>query len=277
MPLPLSQRKSLRDNEEHLKNAHETIKAALGVDWTFEFDFELITSKCTDSYVQESLGECFYKEVATNVAECIAEQTKDEMIKEALLEANTNQKIIVAPNEDKKFTQYWSYEFVNGDLKVHFRPSIANISDVKYFKLASIIPSPGVFSLPARINLKENAEKFTEALEKAKEVTKMDWSYDESSLESVYPNIEQTYQERIGDIFSEIVTNICYNLATRSADAMVLEALQEIAPNAKIVFKYDSKQSDYWVWKFVGGDLVVSFKSICNTGDNSYLDFEKLL
>ncbi|KAM9984295.1 hypothetical protein ACTFIZ_004006 [Dictyostelium cf. discoideum] len=277
MPLPLVTRKSLRDNEEKLKENVEKIQQALGVEWTYEFDFETILAKCTEEYVKNDLGGLFYKDIAGNIADCIERCSKDEMSKEALVEANTAQKIVLIPNDDKKFNAYWKYEFVNGELRVYFKPNICNVSDLSYFKLETIIPSPGVYSLPARINLKEKQEKFTESLEKVKAVTKMEWTLDESSLETLYPSLDKSYQERIGDIFSEILDYACENIVKRCGDEMVCEAVQEACPSGKIVFKFDAKQSEYWKWKFADGELHISFKSICNTSDNCYYDFEKLL
>ncbi|KAF2078019.1 hypothetical protein CYY_000657 [Polysphondylium violaceum] len=277
MPLPLVARKSLRDNQEHLDAAVEKIKAALGVEWTFEIDFETIMAKVTDSdYVKNSPGECFYKEVAGYVAECIDRAAKNEMVKEALIEANTNSKIIVALNEDKKNSSYWTYKFNNGTLELLFK-SICNTSDICYFKLENIIPTPGVYSLPARMNLKAAEEKFNEAFEKIKVATGADWSLDEASLEALYPSIDKSYQESIGDIFSEIVEYAAQNITKRLGDEMVKEAFLELTPNSKLVFKCNPKLGSYWEYAFQDGNLVISFRSICNTSDVAYYDFEKLL
>ncbi|EFA82166.1 hypothetical protein PPL_04586 [Heterostelium album PN500] len=268
MPLPLAARKSIRDNEEHLTNAVETIKSALGVEWTFEFDFETLLAKVESAdYVKNDPGSFFYKDVATNVAECVKSfATKDEMVKEALIEANANSKVIVRVNEDKKNTSYWKYIFENNNLVLLFRASPANISDITYFDLPSIIPSPGVLSLKARLNLKENGEKFQTALEEIKEATKNDWTYDESSIETCYTTFDFD-KDRIGDIFAEIITNIAYNIKTRCKDEMILEAFNEVNTNNKIVFRHLPKQSDYWTFAFTSGDLIVSYKSICNVSD----------
>eukprot|EP01133_Synstelium_polycarpum_P006582 gene6582-7639_t len=276
MPLSLTARKSLRDNEESLKENTEKLKEILGIDWTFEFDFETILTKCTDDYVQRSPGEIFYKNVAEGVVCCVKDACKSEICKEALIEANSENKVIVRVNEDKKNTDYWKYIFENNTLVLLFRSPMSNIGDCSYFKLANIIPSPGVFSLVARLNLKENEEKFTEAFERINNVTKESWSYDESSLEEIYPKLDYN-KERIGDCFADILSNIADNICKRCQDDMTLEAFNEATPNHKIIFRHNAKQSDYWLWAFVAGDLVVSFRSISNTSDNSYFNFEKLL
>jgi len=53
------------------------------------------------------------------------------------------------------------------------------------------------------MNLKASEEKFNEAFEKLKEATKCDWSYDEASLESVYPALEKSQQDGIGELFGK--------------------------------------------------------------------------
>ncbi|GAM27059.1 hypothetical protein SAMD00019534_102340 [Acytostelium subglobosum LB1] len=279
MPLPLTIRKSLRDNEEHLTQAVENLKATTGQDWTFEFDFETIYEKLAKDcdYPRNNAGDFFYKTIALNVADCIKSTcAKDEIAKEALIEANSNNKVIVRVNEEKKNVPYWKYIFENNSLVLLFNPSVANTSDISYFDLAAIIPSPGVMSLKARMDIRENTEAINEELEKIKAVTKRDWTYDEASLEQCYATFGD-YQERIGSILKDIITNVSYNICNRCKDEMILEAFDEVTQNSKIVLRVVPKQSEYWVWSFESGNVVVSFKSICNVGDISYLDFEKLL
>eukprot|EP01133_Synstelium_polycarpum_P016721 gene16721-19875_t len=277
MPLPLTVRKSLRDNQEILDEAVEKIKNATGVEWTFEFDIENIIEKADADYLKNDAGNFFYKEVAANVAYNIENLCKDETTKEALVEACTENKVILRINTDKKNTDYWKYIFENGSLVLLMRTPPANTGDISYFNIAKVIPTPGVFSLVARLNIKAAQEKIDEAFESIKSVTKEDWCYDEASLETVYGTIDKSYQESIGDIFREVIESIAYNITKRCADDMILEAFSEVTTNKKIVFVHNPKQSDYWAWKFTNGDLVVSFKSICNVNDNSYFDFEKLL
>ncbi|EGC36259.1 hypothetical protein DICPUDRAFT_54731 [Dictyostelium purpureum] len=277
MPLPLLARKSLRDNEEHLKTAVESIQQSLGVEWSIEFDFETISAKLDESY-RTQLGDLFYKDVAGYIAQCVKRACENEMTKEALIEANTSNKISVVVNDDKKFDRYWKFVFQNNtDLVLFFKPNLCNLSDIAYLSLSEIIPTPGVYSLNARLNLKKNEESFQESFEKIKEITKVDWSLDDTSLETLYPTLEKSYQDSIGDIFSEITIYVAQNIVKRCADEMVLEAFNEVCTNGKLVFKNNAKQSEYWTWAFINGDLVVSYRSICNTSDNAHYNFEKLL
>ncbi|KYR01401.1 hypothetical protein DLAC_01991 [Tieghemostelium lacteum] len=276
MPLPLLARKSLRDNEPHLKDAVEQIQKALGVEWTFEFDFETLLAKAEDS-LKADCGDIFYKNIAKYVANNIEGAAKDEMTKEALIEANSNCKIAMVENTDKKDSTYWKYRFNNGTLELVYNRINVNLSDIQYFKIHTVIPTPGVYSLPARLNIKQNKEKFDEALESIKAITKNDWTYDEESLETVYKEIDPSYQASIGDIFAEVITNVARNIKSRCADDMVLEAFNEICTNNKIVFKCNKKQSDYWSFIFEKGDLIISFRSIANVSDAAYFNFEKLL
>eukprot|EP01132_Coremiostelium_polycephalum_P010757 gene10757-13166_t len=257
MPLPLVARKSIRDNEEYLREAQETIKNAIGVEWTFELDFEDILSKLSEDY-RDRIGELFYKEVCKNIASCVEKASKDETTKEALVESNQNSKVIIRPlvmdkkNNDYK---YWNYLFENGSLVVVFKTPLCNISDLSYFKIEAVIPTPGVYSLTARLNLKENKEKFDTALETIKDVMGCDWTYDEASLETVYQALDKDLKERIGDLFSEVMGYVAQNIKNRCKDDMVLEAFREATPNSKVTFKQDGKQSSYWVWKFEDGGV----------------------
>ncbi|EGG13463.1 hypothetical protein DFA_11224 [Cavenderia fasciculata] len=251
MPLPLIARKSLRDNEEHLTAAVESIKESLGVEWSFEFDFEVIHAKATDDYVKNDLGGLFYKTVALEgVAANVKDTAKDEITKEALIEANTNNKVIVRINEDKKDNSYWKFQFENGSLVLLFRMSPCNVSEIRYFKLAKIIPSPGVYSLEARLDLKNNKESWDEALETIKAATGDEWSVDEEALEKVYPGLEASYQTRIGEIFGDCLQNIAANIKKRCEDDMVKEAFTEVTTNHKIVFRKVDKLPEYWVYAF---------------------------
>ncbi|EFA78601.1 hypothetical protein PPL_08056 [Heterostelium album PN500] len=278
MPLPLVTRKSIRDNQEHLDSAVELIKTVSGADWTFEIDFETIFSKLGDGcdYVKNDAGNFFYKEVAMSIANCVERACKQEMTKEALVEANSQSKVIIRVNEDKKNTNYWKYMFEAGSLVVIFRAPPCNVSDLTYFDLASIIPSPGALSLKARLNLKNNQEAIQESLEQIKVATKVDWSYDEESLETCYTTIDSN-KDSIGEIFKEIINYVATNITKRCADEMVLEAFNEVTTNARIILRHNPKQSNYWQWIFENQNLVISFKSICNVSDNCYFDFEKLL
>ncbi|KAF2071545.1 hypothetical protein CYY_007144 [Polysphondylium violaceum] len=177
----------------------------------------------------------------------------------------------------RSFSADWVYRFTNGTLVLLFR-SICNTSDIKYFKLENVIPLPAVYTLPARLNLKKNQDKFTQSFEKIKAATGVEWSLDDASLESVFPHVG-TYQNQVGDIFAEVIGYVAQNIEKRLSDEMVKEAFLELTPKAKLVFKFAEKlsTSNYWEYKFEDQSLTVYFKAIANTSDARDFDFEKLL
>ncbi|KAN0009304.1 hypothetical protein ACTFIU_006583 [Dictyostelium citrinum] len=278
MPLALTSRKSLKDNEEALKTNLASIEKSLGEPFSIEFDFEDIIAKCNDSWVTNSCGSIFYKDVVGNLAKNMTKVGADPMIKEAFLAAVPNKKFVFIC-ADEKLPSYWKYQFENGDCQILFRPKICNTNDVNTFKLETIIPTQGVYTLMTRLNIKTNEQKMKDNLAAVKKALKSsaDWSIDESSLESVYPKVADDLKNSFGHIFAGVVEKVAANLSKRCADEMILEAVQEATSNHTIVIKHDANMSGYWSWSFESGNIVITFKSITNTNDVQTFDFIKLL
>ncbi|EGC40599.1 hypothetical protein DICPUDRAFT_24979 [Dictyostelium purpureum] len=279
MPLSLTSRKSLKDNEETFKTHLATIEKALGEPFEIVFDFEDIITKCNDNWVTNSCGSIFYKDVVGNLAKNIdTKVSKNEMVKEAFLAAVPNKKIVFVA-ADEKLPSYWQYSFADGNCVVSFRPKICNTNDVFTAKLETLLPSQGTYSLMTRLNIKENQAKMDANLAAVKKAMKSDadWTIDQSSLEAVYPHVADDLKNSFGHIFAGVVEKVAANLAKRCADEMVLEAVQEATSNRTIVIKHNATQNGYWLWSFESGNLVISFKSITNTNDVQTFDFIKLL
>ncbi|KAM9959179.1 hypothetical protein ACTFIR_000237 [Dictyostelium discoideum] len=278
MPLALTSRKSLKDNEESLKTNLALIEKSLGESFAIEFDFEDIITKCNDSWVTNSCGSIFYKDVVGNLAKNMVKVGADPLIKEAFLAAVPNKKFVFVC-ADEKLSSYWKYQFENGDCQILFRPKICNTNDVNTFKLETIIPTQGVYSLMTRLNIKTNEQKMKDNLSSVKKALKSssDWSIDESSLESVYPKVAEDLKNSFGHIFAGIVEKVAANLSKRCADEMILEAVQEVTSNHTIVIKHDANLNAHWSWSFESGNIVITFKSITNTNDVQTFDFIKLL
>ncbi|KAN0009465.1 hypothetical protein ACTFIU_006760 [Dictyostelium citrinum] len=278
MPLALTSRKSLKDNEEALKTNLAAIEKSLGEAFAIEFDFEDIIAKCNDSWVTNSCGSIFYKDVVGNLAKNMAKVGADPLIKEAFLAAVPNKKFVFIC-ADEKLPSYWKYQFENGDCQILFRPKICNTNDVNTFKLETIIPTQGVYTLSTRLNIKTNEQKMKDNLEAVKKALKSsaDWSIDETSLQEVYPKVADDLKNSFGHIFAGIVEKVAANLAKRCSDEMILEAVQEATSNHTIVIKHDANMSGYWKWSFESGNIVITFKSITNTNDVQTFDFIKLL
>ncbi|KAK5579658.1 hypothetical protein RB653_009343 [Dictyostelium firmibasis] len=280
MPLNLVARKSLRDNEEHLKKAHEEIKNALsGEEWVIEFDWDLIFEKI-DEHNKKQLGEVFYKNLCPHISKCIVNACKDDLTKESIINANTSKKIVLIVNEDPKNTSYWKYEFNNGQLNLLFKKGCCNLSDAANFQLHKVIPSEGCYTLPTRLNLKKNQDRYNAAFERIKAITNKDWSFDEESMESVYPTAFETdsQREQFGDSFASVLEYSTQNIEKRCKNEITLESFNEATTNARFSFRHCPKQTTgYWSWSFDNGDIVISFKSVCNISDNANFDFIKVL
>ncbi|KAM9971016.1 hypothetical protein ACTFIW_010990 [Dictyostelium discoideum] len=278
MPLALTSRKSLKDNEESLKTNLASIEKSLGEAFAIEFDFEDIITKCNDSWVTNSCGSIFYKDVVGNLAKNMVKVGADSLIKEAFIAAVPNKKFVFIC-ADEKLESYWKYQFVNGDCQILFRPKICNTNDVNTFKLETIIPTQGVYTLMTRLNIKTNEQKMKDNLSAVKKALKSssDWSIDESSLETVYPKVADDLKNSFGHIFAGIVEKVAANLAKRCADEMILEAVQEATTNHTIVIKHDANLNVHWSWAFESGNIVITFKSVTNTNDVQTFDFIKLL
>ncbi|KAN0050674.1 hypothetical protein ACTA71_003819 [Dictyostelium dimigraforme] len=278
MPLALTSRKSLKDNEESLKTNLASIEKSLGEAFTIEFDFEDIITKCNDSWVTNSCGSIFYKDVVGNLAKNMAKVGADSLIKEAFLAAVPNKKFVFIC-ADEKLPSYWKYQFENGDCQILFRPKICNTSDVNTFKLETIIPTQGVYTLMTRLNIKTNEQKMKDNLSAVKKALKssVDWSIDETSLETVYPKVADDLKNSFGHIFAGVVEKVAANLSKRCTDEMILEAVQEATSKNTIVIKHDNNMNGYWSWAFESGNIIITFKSITNTNDIQTFDFIKLL
>ncbi|EAL66570.1 hypothetical protein DDB_G0281617 [Dictyostelium discoideum AX4] len=278
MPLALTSRKSLKDNEESLKTNLAAIEKSLGEAFAIEFDFEDIITKCNDSWVTNSCGSIFYKDVVGNLTKNMAKVGADPLIKEAFLAAVPNKKFVFIC-ADEKLSSYWKFQFENGDCQILFRPKICNTNDVNTFKLETIIPTQGVYTLSTRLNIKTNEQKMKDNLAAVKKALKSsaDWSIDETSLQEVYPKVADDLKNSFGHIFAGIVEKVAANLTKRCSDEMILEAVQEATSNHTIVIKHDANLSGYWSWSFESGNIVITFKSITNTNDVQTFDFIKLL
>lgn len=102
-------------------------------------------------------------------------------------------------------------KFENGDLVVEHKKQIANISNLEYYDLEKIIPSPGL-SLITKLNLEKNKEKLEEHLQElAEAVGNGEWALEVDFL-SIVPQLDSNTQERVGDIYYQ---NVLHNLVSK--------------------------------------------------------------
>jgi len=259
-----------------LDEALEEIAKATGTgDWSVEVDFEA-NLKQLDKYSQDHIGEIYYEQAIPNLAKNIKRNLESETIKEAFNEATSERKISIVVND--KQNGYWELTFKNGGLILSHKKSIANLSTIEYLELAKLIPVPGTLSLVAKLDIEKNREKLEEALQKIKEATGEDYSFDEASLEAIYPKLDKYNQERIGSTFyGDVLGNLAKNFERALKDDMVKEAFNEIATAHQVTVRCNPKLKGYWDIAFENGVVVVTFREIANISTIEYFNIEPLL
>jgi len=138
--LSLVFRKNMRDYEEKLQTHLNTIKEATGKDWTFEVDMKTIAgNKKIDSSYQDRPGEILYDSYMERIAQCISDNCKDDMTKEALLEAVSKNKVIFRFVD--KTDDYHEWKIEGGALILQCKPENfwVNLSDIGYAKLDKLL------------------------------------------------------------------------------------------------------------------------------------------
>jgi len=274
--IPLPVRKNIEKNREKQQEILDEIAKVTGSgEWVFEVDWTTVVPKL-DNNTAERIGDIYIEEILNNVLTLFKNKLTNETTKEAFNEATSARTISIDVNDKQQ--QYWLLNIKDGGLVITHKKSICNTHDVSYYNLESIIPSPGLITLVAKLSLQSKRESLDAAMEKIKEATGEEFTFDETSVEGFYEKLDASQKNQIGDIlYGEIIPNLAQNLKTRLADEMVKEAFQEITSAKQIAVRMNPKQANYWELIFENGVLVVSGKAICNIHDITYFDFEKLL
>ncbi|KAN0028892.1 hypothetical protein ACTFIV_010760 [Dictyostelium citrinum] len=134
MPLALTSRKSLKDNEKALKTNLAAIEKSLGEAFAIEFDFEDIIAKVADD-LKNSFGHIFAG-IVEKVAANLTKRCSDEMILEAVQEATSNHTIVI--KHDANMSGYWKWSFESGNIVITFK-SITNTNDVQTFDFIKLL------------------------------------------------------------------------------------------------------------------------------------------
>eukprot|EP01110_Echinostelium_bisporum_P010721 TRINITY_DN422_c0_g1_i2.p1 TRINITY_DN422_c0_g1~~TRINITY_DN422_c0_g1_i2.p1 ORF type:complete len:561 (+),score=273.12 TRINITY_DN422_c0_g1_i2:58-1740(+) len=275
--LSLVQRLNLEKAKEKYDELLEKLQSITGADWTVEADFDKLVKELAPNNANQ-IGDIFHNNALENLVSNIEELCKQETSKEAFLEATSERKIVFRVNNDKKFDKYWAIKFENGNLVVDFKKELYNQSDLRWFKMESVMPVPGVISLLGKLNLEENRETLNEALEKMKTVSGEEYTFDEACVEEFYKSVDPNNKDQVGSLVKGIVINFVDNCEERLKDEMVKEAFLEITNARQITLKCNNKQSPYWDIKFDNGVIVISYKKeLYNQSDVRWFDFEKLL
>ena len=126
---------------------------------------------------------------------------KDGMIKEAVMDALTNNKIIFRINENSEGYQQLLIE--NGILVVQckhdrFWTNIGNITSVK---LETIIPSDGL-PMTLKKNIRDSAKKLDENLNRIEKASGKVFTF-ETDYADVYEKADKSYKDRVGEILQD--------------------------------------------------------------------------
>jgi len=277
--LPLPVRKNIEANREKQQELLEEIAQSTGSgEWILEIDWNANVSK-VDQHSRERLGDVYIQEVLVNFSELLKDKLKNETLKEAFNEATSARTVSILVGTDK-LPAYWVMAIKDNSLVITHKPNICNTGEVRYYDIATIIPVPGIIDLVGKLNLEERRnEHFEGIMEKIKAATGEDFTFDEGSIEQFYSKAEKHEKNRIGDIiYGEVLPNLARNLEDKLKDEMVKEAFLETVSARQIQLVADPKAKTYWDIKFTNGVLVLTGKTpICNTGEITYFDIEKLL
>jgi len=269
--LSLVQRKNLKTNEEKLNENLQTIKDATGVN---EFTMEIDWGQVYPTYnLADRPGDTIYDSCMTALAENIQKLCKNEDAKTSFVAAVNQSKIIF--NVDKKASSYWSEKINNGCLEIGYKGSICNVYDLGNSIEDQLTTTFEEVVIPIKLkkNIDEKEEKKQELLEKLNAATGRDFTLKIEWEQMIKDHMDKNYTSSFGgtlyeSCFEGLVDNICKLCNDKHFSGK--DAFNEFASTGTIIFnsnKNDKKAPSYYAVAFVNGDLVVSFKYICNTYD----------
>jgi hypothetical protein len=269
MALPLVIRKNIRDSEPKLHEHLAIINEATGKEWAFEADWAAIVGQL-EANQKDTIGQLYHNDVMGNLARNIAKLVKTETTKEAFLEATSSNKIVIKLND--KIKDYWDISFSNGDLVVTHKKSICNLANIEYFDIVAVIPTPGL-PLAVKLNIEQNQPLLEEIMERIAAATGVaDWTF-EADYPSIVPQLDRNSQNRIGDIYKDILHYFASNLTRSLKNEVLKEAFVEAVSERKIEIRLNDKQKDYTDINFVNGTIVISHKKmLANLNNFEYQD-----
>jgi len=275
LPLVTKMNLNSEQNQQHLQDNLEKINKATGEnDWSFEADFAAIFPQL-DKNSQDRLGDIYYREAMGALASCLEKKLQSETVKEAFNEAASAHKIIFRVND--KSPNYWNIKFENGNVVVDHKKSIANISNLEYYDLEKVIPTPGL-SLVVKLDIEKYKEKLDEKLAELSQITGNDWAV-EIDFDAIVPQLDEYARNSIGNIYyGQAFPALVSCIKTKLESESVKEAFNEATSERKVIFKVNDKQPSYWNIAFQNGSLVVSHKkSIANISNLEYYNLEEII
>jgi len=264
--LSLIQRKNLKDNEEKLQENLQTIKDATGKDdWALEIDWGVCYPVLQ---LADRPGSTIYDECLKALAGNITNLCKDEHAKASFVEATSGSKIIFTV--DKKATGYWSEKIVNGNLEIGWKGSVCNVYQIgqKIEEQLTCVFEEVTMPVILRKNIAANEEKKEELLQKIQEATGREFTLTVVWGDMIKDHMGTYASSFGGQMYSDCLGGLAENIKKVCSTEFGKDAFNEFASTGKIIFnsnKNDKKATAYFTEKFENGDLVVSYKSVCNT------------
>jgi len=127
--LSLETRLNLRKNEPKLQESLGKLKAATGRDWTLQYDAPLFAKTCETRGYKNRLGDCLLDSTVRGMTGNIVNLCKDDMSKEAFLDAVKNPAIKLVLSDAS--SGYGLASIEAGQLVITFRPGsfCANVDE----------------------------------------------------------------------------------------------------------------------------------------------------
>jgi len=264
--LSLVQRKNLKDNEEKLQENLQKIKDATGKDdWAFEIDWGVCYPVMQ---LGDRPGSSIYDDCLTGLSANIVKLCLDPFAKESFVEAMTGSKIIFTV--DKKSPSYWSEKIVNGNLEIGWKGSVCNTYQIgaKIEEQLTCVFEEVTMPVILRKNIAANEEKKEENLEKIKTATGRDFTLTVQWSDMIKDHMGTYTSSFGGSMYADCLGGLAENIKKVCSTEFGKDSFNEFASTGKIIFnsnKNDKKATAYFTEKFENGDLVISFKSVCNT------------
>jgi hypothetical protein len=266
--LSLVQRKNLKENDEKLNESLQKIRDATGVnEWAMEIDWGTVYPVYQ---LGDRPGDTIYGECMSALAGNIENLCKIEATKEAFNSSLNQSKIIF--NVDKKASSYWSEKIVNGCLEIGYKGSVCNVYELGRKIEDQLTTTFEECEMPIKlrtnIESEDVQEKKNNQMEKIKEATGRDFELKVQWAEMIKDHMDANYPQNFGEsILNSVLEGLADNVKKLCSTEYGKDAFNEFATTGVIIInsnKNDKKASSYFTEAFVNGDVVISFKSICN-------------
>jgi hypothetical protein len=266
--LALKSRKNLRDHEATRDaNIAKIVAAVEKKDIVYEMDDVAIDEACAAKNYVNRIGQVCYEWRLTELANNIVKACADDMVKTAIQQAWTGNKILFTLDPSLG-SGYQFTKFVDGNLVMTCKPEhIASNVGLIGQDIAAAASNVSAEALPlaSRKNLRDNEAKRDAHLAKiAAALDKKDgvvYEMDDVAVDTALN--AKNYTNRIGEVTQARLEILANKIAALCEDEMTKEALQEAWTGNKIILDIsdDSLSGGYHFTKFADGNLVMMCKS----------------